>query len=152
VTAASVVVGAFGCRHLPTAGATASTCARARLAREWQTAQREPFVGCWQGSPLPGPIELTDLPAEVGDFADEPPAFVIGGSAVVERPTHQAWELLGPGLLRLTWSAGFDGLSACVEPHGDDRLVGELRMVTATSPLPSSPRPIELLRVACADR
>jgi hypothetical protein len=138
-----------GCAHAPSTEATASSCAHARLAREWQTATPRPFAGCWQTSALPGVIVLTDAPAAVDDDADQPPTFALAGDDVVARPTLRAWELLGHGLARLTWSTGFSGVTACVEATGDDRLAGELRVFDDVNPLPSPPLPVVFARVPC---
>jgi hypothetical protein len=153
VLATSVLFGVavlfiVGCAHGPPK-ATASGCARARLAREWHDATTRPFAGCWQSDALPGLVVLSERSAVIDDDADQPPTFAMDGAAVVERPTLRAWELLGQGLARLTWSTGFSGVTACVEPAGDDRLVGELRLFTDTSPLPSSPSPVSFVRVPC---
>ncbi|MBM4281943.1 MAG: hypothetical protein FJ137_14685 [Deltaproteobacteria bacterium] len=141
-----------GCAHPGAPSATAGGCARARLAREWQGASTRPFVGCWQGAPLPGVVALTERPADVGDYADEPPTFALVGDPVVERPTQQTWELLGHGLARLTWSTGFGGVTACLAARDGDHLVGELRTLTHASPLPSAPVPVALARVPCPAR
>jgi hypothetical protein len=143
-----VVVALTGCAHAPST-ATAQGCAHARLAREWHDASARPFVGCWQSAALPDVVVLTDEHASVDDDADQPPTFALRGDSVVDRPTLRAWELLGHGLARLTWSTGFSGVMACVEATDDDRLVGELRAFTNVAPLPSPPTPVIFSRAPC---
>jgi hypothetical protein len=153
---AAVVVASLvaSCAHAPPREATASGCARARLAREWHDASSRPLEGCWRAAELPGVVMLTSRPvvdddASADPFADRPPTFVLDGDPIVAQPTLRAWELLGHGLARLTWSTGFSGVTACVAPDGDDRLRGELRVFTDSSPLPSAPRPVVFVRVPC---
>jgi hypothetical protein len=148
VVAVGVAV-APGCALFPPTPANVSDCARARLAREWNEATTEPFRGCWASASWPGVIELTDRPSDVGDFADEPPTFAIAGAEIVHQPTRRVWELLGHGLARLSWTRGFQGVTACVAAEGSDRLVGEVRVFTQASPLPSAPTPLVLTRVPC---
>ena len=146
---ASVVSAFVACTHAPSTTATASGCAHARLAREWHDATTKPFAGCWQAAALPGVIALTATRAPIDDDADQPPTFALAGDDVVARPTLRTWELLGHGLVRLTWSTGFSGVTACVEATGDDRLRGELRVFTDASPLPSAPTPVVFTRAPC---
>jgi hypothetical protein len=152
--ALALVVVATACSTSPPG--TAASCSRARLARQWQDAVVDAYAGCW-ATEDGGIIVLTDdavAPADaVLASADEPPTFALAAtSPVLPGATQQQWELLAPDVVRLTWSRGFDLVSACLQgndPQHPTHLVGEVRAAANTEPVLRPPVPVRLRRVAC---
>jgi hypothetical protein len=170
-SAASIIVtGLFGgaCASLPPA-ATHEGCARARLARQWQDARPEVFVGCFvdDAGAFAGTLILTDV-EDAAAFDDEPRRFRLYVREAMMTADGDVddgarWELLQRDLVRLHFPAppgkpqqrAFDAVDACVQASGggDAGPVGDLHgrvaAITPQAPFLGPPSPVRLRRVAC---
>ncbi len=141
-------------------------CARARLARQWQAATPDAFVGCYvdDAGALLGTLVLSDIEDEAS-YDDEPRRFRVwireaGGRTEVDDGAR--WELLEPALIRLRFPAPpgrpqdrpLEAVDACLEddrgaPPPFYRLSGPIAAVTAQAPFVGPSSPVRLRRVPC---
>lgn len=170
--AASIVVVtgllAGACATLPPA-ATHEGCARARLARQWQEARPEAFVGCYvdDAGAFAGTLILSDV-EDAAAFDDEPRRFRLFMREALlasddDTDDGARWELLQPDLVRLHFPAppgrpqqrAFEAVDACVQgqPRAADAAVtalhGQVAAITPQAPFLGPPGPVRLRRIAC---
>jgi hypothetical protein len=170
-SAASIVVvtGLLGgaCASLPPA-ATHEGCARARLARQWQDARPEAFVGCFvdDAGAFAGTLILTDV-EDAAAFDDEPRRFRLYVREAMLAADGDAddgarWELLQQDLVRLHFPAppgkpqqrAFEAVEACVQgtpgtAAAVTALHGQVAAITPQAPFLGPPSPVRLRRVPC---
>lgn len=144
------------------------TCARSRLARQWQAATPDTFVGCYvdDAGAVLGTVVLSDLEDEA-TYDDEPRRFRVWVSEARARSDEDdgaRWELLEPALIRLRFPAPpgrpqerqMEAVDACLaaDPAKTSTvttLTGHIAAVIAQAPFVGPPSPIRLRRVPCTN-
>jgi hypothetical protein len=166
-----VVIGLLGSCAALRPPVSHERCARARLARQWQAATPDAFVGCYvdDAGALLGTLVLSDIEDEAS-YDDEPRRFRVWIREVTPRHGSRAdadddgarWELLEPALIRLRFPAPpgrpqdrpLEAVDACLEddrgaPPPLYRLSGPIAAVTAQAPFVGPSSPVRLRRVPC---
>lgn len=157
---------AIGCAT-PPPPATHERCARARLARQWQDARPERFIGCYvdDAGAFAGTLILTHVEDEAA-WDDEPRIFRLYVreamlASVDDADDGARWALMQSGLIRLSFPAppgppqqrAFEAVEACLATAGDDAavsgLVGEVAAVMTRAPFLGPPSPVRLRRIPC---